>query len=38
MLDLMYTVPSQNEIKECVITEETVLNRSQPMTVLKKAG
>ena len=38
MLDLMYTVPSQNEIKECVITEETVLNRSQPMTVYKKAG
>ncbi len=38
MLDLMYNVPSQNEIKECVITEETVLNRHEPMKVYKKAG
>ena len=38
MLELMYTIPSQSEIKECVITEETVLNRNQPMTVYKKAG
>jgi ATP-dependent protease Clp ATPase subunit len=34
----MYTIPSQSEIKECVITEETVINRNQPMTVYKKAG
>jgi ATP-dependent Clp protease ATP-binding subunit ClpX len=38
MLELMYTIPSQSEIKECVITEETVVKRSQPMTVYKKAG
>ncbi|MDX1644735.1 MAG: ATP-dependent Clp protease ATP-binding subunit ClpX [Thermoanaerobaculia bacterium] len=38
MLDLMYDVPSQNEIKECVITEETVRTRNRPMTVYKKAG
>jgi ATP-dependent Clp protease ATP-binding subunit ClpX len=38
MLDLMYIVPSQNEIKECVITEETVLNRSEPLKVYKKTG
>ena len=36
MLDLMYTIPSQQDISEVVITEDTVLNRSQP-TPLKKA-
>jgi len=38
MLDLMYDVPSQREISECVITEETVLHRTQPITTLRKAG
>ncbi|HEX9799864.1 MAG TPA: ATP-dependent Clp protease ATP-binding subunit ClpX [Thermoanaerobaculia bacterium] len=38
MLDLMYEVPSQREISECVITEETVLHRTQPITTLRKAG
>jgi ATP-dependent Clp protease ATP-binding subunit ClpX len=36
MLDLMYTIPSQREIQECMITEEVVVNRHQPIT-LKKA-
>ena len=36
MLDLMYTIPSQQDISECVITEDVVLNRVQP-TPLKKA-
>ncbi len=36
MLDHMYNIPSQGDVKECIITEETVLNRSQP-TPLKKA-
>jgi ATP-dependent Clp protease ATP-binding subunit ClpX len=36
MLDLMYDIPSQQDIKECVITEDDVLNRSQPQP-LKKA-
>ena len=36
MLDLMYNIPSQRDIKECLITEETVLNRNQ-RTPLKKA-
>ena len=36
MLDLMYTIPSQQDVSEVVITEDTVLNRSQP-TPLKKA-
>jgi len=38
MLDLMYTIPSDNTISECVITRETVVNRSQPITLYKKAG
>ncbi len=38
MLELMYAVPSQRDISECVITEETVLHRTQPITTLRKAG
>ncbi len=38
MLDLMYDIPSQREIQECVITEDTVVRRSQPVTTLRKAG
>jgi ATP-dependent protease Clp ATPase subunit len=34
----MYTIPSQHEISECVITREVVDNRSQPITLYKKAG
>jgi ATP-dependent Clp protease ATP-binding subunit ClpX len=36
MLDLMYTIPSQQDITECVIPDDDVLNRAQP-TPLKKA-
>ncbi|MDH3253627.1 MAG: ATP-dependent Clp protease ATP-binding subunit ClpX [Acidobacteriota bacterium] len=36
MLDLMYTIPSQQDISECLITEDVVLNRVQPAP-LKKA-
>jgi ATP-dependent Clp protease ATP-binding subunit ClpX len=38
MLDLMYTVPSRRDIQECLITEETVQNRTQPVTLYRKAG
>src|SRR5882724_13671572 len=37
MLDLMYTVPSQRDIKQCLINEDVVASRTQPIT-LKKAG
>ena len=37
MLELMYDIPSQRDISECVITEETVVHRTQPMTTLRKA-
>jgi ATP-dependent Clp protease ATP-binding subunit ClpX len=36
MLDLMYTIPSQEDITDVVITEEMVLDRVQPVP-LKKA-
>jgi ATP-dependent Clp protease ATP-binding subunit ClpX len=38
MLDLMYNVPSQRDIKQCVINEEVVESRVQPITLYKKAG
>ncbi len=38
MLDLMYMVPSQRDIKQCVINEEVVTHRIQPLTFYKKAG
>src|SRR5437016_764190 len=37
MLDLMYTVPSQRDIKQCLINEDVVASRILPIT-LKKAG
>ena len=38
MLDMMYTLPSQNEVKEVVVSKEVVLNKSNPLVVMEKAG
>lgn len=38
MLDLMYNVPSQRDIKQCLINEEVVASRIQPIMLYKKAG
>ncbi|MEM9554305.1 MAG: ATP-dependent Clp protease ATP-binding subunit ClpX [Acidobacteriota bacterium] len=38
MLDLMYSIPSQSEITEVVITEEVVRNQVQPMMLYRQAG
>src|SRR5215208_7399072 len=38
MLEIMYTIPSQDAISECVVTREVVDNRSQPITMYRKAG
>ena len=35
MLDIMYEVPSRNDIERIVITEETVKNKAEPQYVLK---
>ncbi len=38
MLDIMYTLPGQKNIQECVITREVVERRDKPITVIEKAG
>ncbi len=38
MLDLMYHLPSQKKIKECVVTKEVVENREKSLTLIEKAG
>ena len=38
MLDLMYTLPGQTKVKECVITREAVLTKDKPITLVEKAG
>jgi ATP-dependent Clp protease ATP-binding subunit ClpX len=38
MLDVMYRVPSEEEIEECVITKDVVLRRADPILSLRKAG
>jgi len=35
MLDVMYEMPSQKNLKEVVITEECVVNKAEPIMVLK---
>jgi ATP-dependent Clp protease ATP-binding subunit ClpX len=37
MIDLMYEVPSQTDVKTCVITEETVLARWPTYAVQRRA-
>ncbi|SHH33049.1 ATP-dependent Clp protease ATP-binding subunit ClpX [Caloranaerobacter azorensis DSM 13643] len=34
MLDIMYEIPSRSDIKKCIITKDTILNRSKPTFVL----
>ena len=36
MLDIMYEIPSKNDIAECLITEETILAKSPPVYRNKK--
>src|SRR5512136_177443 len=38
MLELMYTLPTQKKIRECVITREVVEAKEQPITLMEKAG
>ncbi len=38
MLDMMYQLPSQSDITECVITREVVRNEVDPIVVMEKAG
>ena len=38
MLDLMYTLPGQERVRECVITREAVVAKDAPITLVEKAG
>jgi ATP-dependent Clp protease ATP-binding subunit ClpX len=38
MLDVMYRVPSEEEIEECVITRDVVLRSAAPILSLRKVG
>ena len=38
MLDIMYKLPGEKKIRECVITRDVVLAKDKPVTVLEKAG
>jgi ATP-dependent Clp protease ATP-binding subunit ClpX len=33
MLEVMYDIPSQQDIKECVINEEVVLKKERPILI-----
>ena len=36
MLDLMYDIPSREDIEECVIGEEVIEQGAKPLLVLKQ--
>jgi ATP-dependent Clp protease ATP-binding subunit ClpX len=38
MLDVMYDIPSQPNIKEVLISEEVVLRKAQPIVLYQKAA
>ncbi|WIV11853.1 hypothetical protein QO263_17375 [Proteiniborus sp. MB09-C3] len=34
MLDIMYDIPSREDIEKCVITKDTIANKQEPTLVL----
>jgi ATP-dependent Clp protease ATP-binding subunit ClpX len=38
MLDMMFTLPSRSNVKEVVVSKDVVLNKSNPLAVMEKAG
>jgi len=36
MLDIMYEIPSQNNIRECIINEDTILKKEKPIVLYEK--
>ena len=36
MLDVMYEMPSQTSIRECVINEDMILGKGEPILVYEK--
>ncbi|MBN2282432.1 MAG: ATP-dependent Clp protease ATP-binding subunit ClpX [Deltaproteobacteria bacterium] len=38
MLDIMYDIPSRNDVRECLINEDVVLNREKPILLFETVG
>jgi ATP-dependent Clp protease ATP-binding subunit ClpX len=38
MLDMMFSLPSRTNVKEVVVSKDVVLNKSNPLAVMEKAG
>jgi ATP-dependent Clp protease ATP-binding subunit ClpX len=38
MLEMMFTLPSQTQAKEVVVSRDVVVNKSNPLVVMEKAG
>ena len=38
MLDMMFTLPSEKNAREVVVSRDTVLNKTNPLVVMEKAG
>jgi ATP-dependent Clp protease ATP-binding subunit ClpX len=38
MLDMMFSLPSESNVKEVVISKDVVINESTPLVVMEKAG
>ena len=38
MLEMMFMLPSQDEIKEVVVTKDVVINKTNPLRLIEKAG
>jgi ATP-dependent Clp protease ATP-binding subunit ClpX len=36
MLEVMYEIPSQKGIRECLVTEETVIKKDKPILIYEK--
>jgi ATP-dependent Clp protease ATP-binding subunit ClpX len=36
MLDIMYDIPSRNDVKECVINEDAVMKKELPILLFEK--
>jgi ATP-dependent Clp protease ATP-binding subunit ClpX len=38
MLEMMFSIPSQSGVKEIVVSKDVVVNRTNPLAVMEKAG
>jgi ATP-dependent Clp protease ATP-binding subunit ClpX len=38
MLEMMFSLPSQSNVKEVVVSKDVVVNKSNPLAVMEKAG